>query len=150
MEEIDPAILHYCTYQERCQSEVRNKLYELGFTYVTVEQQLANLISAGVVNEQRFATAYARGKFRMKQWGRVKIKQQLKLKGISDYCIKNGMAEIDYDEYESALTKLADRKIQELAKEKSKLLKKAKLYRYLLQKGYENDLVSNLVFRLLP
>ena len=98
--EAKAAILHYCKYQERCHSEVRNKLYELGFTTPEVEQQLTGLIETGVLNEERFAKAFAGGKFRMKQWGREKIKQQLKLRKISDYCIKKAMTEIPGEDYE--------------------------------------------------
>ena len=106
------AILHYCKYQERCHSEVRNKLYELGFTTPEVEQQIAGLIETGVLNEERFARAFAGGKFRMKQWGREKIKQQLKLRKISDYCIKKAMTEIDGDDYDETLNKLAYKKLK--------------------------------------
>jgi regulatory protein len=139
------AILHYCKYQERCHSEVRNKLYELGFTTPEVEQQIAGLIETGVLNEERFARAFAGGKFRMKQWGREKIKQQLKLRKISDYCIKKAMLEIDGDEYEETLNKLAYKKLKEIQGDRSKLSRKSKLYRFLLQKGFERDLVMNMI-----
>jgi len=136
-------------YQERCHSEVRNKLYELGCTSVDVEKHLTDLIEANILNEERFAKAYARGKFRMKQWGRVKIIQGLKLKKISDYCIKKGLTEIDEEEYDAVLAKLAERKAYEIRSDKSKLSKKMKLYRYLIQKGFERDLVSEVVNRLI-
>src|SRR6185295_8111333 len=97
----------YCKYQERCHMEVRNKLYELGFTTSEVERQLSELIEKGVLNEERFARAYARGKFRMKQWGKEKIKQGLRLRKVSDYCIKKAFTEIDPGEYEKALHKLS-------------------------------------------
>ena len=109
--ETEAAILHYCRYQERCHQEVRNKLYELGCTTHEVEQQLTRLIEANALNEERFARAFAGGKFRMKQWGREKIKQQLKLRKISDYCIRKAMTEIDENEYEKTLRKLAYKKV---------------------------------------
>lgn len=139
---IDPAILHYCKYQERCHSEVRNKLYELGFGKTDVEYQISELISAGVLNEERFARAFARGKWRMLKWGRVKITQQLKAKKVSDYCIKKGLSEIDGDEYEAILLKIAEKKAEELKKERNIRAKMAKMQRFLLQKGYEQDLVK--------
>jgi len=138
---VDAAILHYCKYQERCHLEVRNKLYELGFTSGEVERQLAGLVETGVLNEERFARAYAGGKFRMKQWGREKIKQHLKLKKVSDYCIRKALAEINGEEYEKVLKKLAVKKTEELKGDKSVWSRKTKLYRYLVQKGYERDLV---------
>ncbi len=139
---IDPAILHYCKYQERCHSEVRNKLYELGFGKTDVEYQISELISAGVLNEERFARAFARGKWRMLKWGRVKITQHLKAKKVSDYCIKKGLSEIDGEEYEAILLKIAEKKAEELKKERNIRAKMAKMQRFLLQKGYEQDLVK--------
>lgn len=139
---IDPAILHYCKYQERCHGEVRNKLYELGFGKTDVEYQISELISAGVLNEERFARAFARGKWRMLKWGRVKITQQLKAKKVSDYCIKKGLSEIDGEEYEAILMKIAEKKAEELKKERNIRAKMAKMQRFLLQKGYEQDLVK--------
>lgn len=139
---IDPAILHYCKYQERCHGEVRNKLYELGFAKTDVEYQISELISAGVLNEERFARAFARGKWRILKWGRVKITQQLKAKKVSDYCIKKGLSEIDGEEYEAILMKIAEKKAEELKKERNIRAKMAKMQRFLLQKGYEQDLVK--------
>jgi regulatory protein len=146
---VDAAILHYCKYQERCHQEVRNKLYELGCTTSEVEQQLARLIGINALNEERFARAFAGGKFRMKQWGKEKIKQQLKLRKISEYCIKKAMAEIDPDDYEKTLNKLAYKKALEIKSDRSVLSRKSKLYRYLVQKGYERDLVMDLVKELI-
>ena len=143
--ELKAAILHYCKYQERCHSEVRNKLYELGCTATEVEQTLTGLIETGILNEERYARAFAGGKFRMKQWGREKIKQQLKLRKISDYCIKKAMTEIDADEYEKTLNKISYKKADEIKADRSLLSKKAKLYRYLVQKGYERDLVTDVI-----
>jgi regulatory protein len=142
---IDKAILHYCKYQERCHSEARNKLYELGFTTAEVERQIAELIEANVINEERFAIAFAGGKFRMKQWGREKIKMELKIRKISDYCIKKALKEIDCDEYDKTLNKLLYKKLTELKSERNHYIKKAKVYRYLLQKGYEKDIVAGII-----
>lgn len=142
---IDPAILHYCKYQERCHSEVRNKLYELGFTSGEVERQLTELIETGVLNEQRFATAFARGRFRLKQWGREKIKYELRSRKISDYCIRKALTGLDPDEYEQTLNKLAAKKYQEVRSDRSIPSRKMKLYRYLAQKGYERDMVMNVI-----
>lgn len=139
------AIIYYCKYQERCHAEVRNKLYELGFTTPEVEQQISGLIETGLLNEERFARAFAGGKFRMKQWGREKIKQQLRLKKISDYCIKKAMTEIDGEDYERMLNKLTLKKYEEMKKDRSIASRKAKLYRFLVQKGYERDMVIGAI-----
>jgi regulatory protein len=143
--EIKAAIINYCRYQERCHAEVRNKLYELGCTTTIVNEYMATLIEMDLLNEERFARSFARGKFRMKQWGREKIKQQLKHKRISDYCIKKAMTEIDSELYDAALKKLADRKIMEIRGDRSVNSRKAKLYRYLLQKGFERDLIMDVI-----
>jgi regulatory protein len=142
---INPAILHYCKYQERCHSEVRNKLYELAIYWEDAEEQISLLIENGVLNEERFARAYCRGKFRMLKWGKNKIKQQLRLKKVSEYCIKNGFSEIDDEEYMSVLTGLLVKKAAELKGERSIFTKKAKIARFLLQKGYEQDLVQDCI-----
>jgi regulatory protein len=147
---IEPSILYYCKYQERCHKEVRNKLYELGFRSSTVELQISELIAEGVLNEARFAASFARGKFRIKGWGRVKIRQQLKLRGISDYCIKKAFGQIDPDEYALCLEKYTVKKLAELRSERNVLVRKAKLYRYLLQKGYEADLINDAIKEHLP
>lgn len=143
------AIYHYCNYQDRCHAEVRNKLYELGCTTPEVEELIANLIEAGLLNEERYARSYARGKFRTLKWGRTKIIQQLKLHKISDYCIRKGMSEIDADEYDNVLTKLAEKKWQELRSEKNIFARRKKVYRYLLQKGYEADMVQAVIHKMV-
>jgi len=146
---IEPFILHYCNYQERCHQEVRNKLYDAGITGPEVERQIALLIENGILNEERFAKAFAGGKFRIKKWGRVKIKQQLKLRKVADYCIRKGLAEIGDEDYAATLRLIAERKAEALKREKNKLVGEGKLYRFLVQKGYEHDLVADLVKDLL-
>lgn len=147
--DIKAAIYHYCNYQERCHAEVRNKLYELGCTTPEVEQYIAEMIEMDMLNEERYAKAYVRGKFRMLKWGRQKLVQQLRLHKISEYCIKKGLQEIDADVYDEALLQLAERKRSELKGEKNVFILKSKLYRYLMQKGYENDLIQETINRVL-
>ena len=139
------AIIHYCEYQERCHSEVRNKLYELGCTTPEVERLIAELIGMDKINEERFARSFARGRFRLKQWGREKIRQHLKAKKISDYCIKKAFTEINGEEYEQIMRKLVEKKLKELKSEKNQHIKKGKIYRYMLQKGYERDIVIDML-----
>jgi len=110
-----------CAYQERCQQEMRDKLYEWGLHSNDVENIIANLISDNYLNEERFAKAFAGGKFRIKKWGRVKIKIELKKRKISDYCIKKGMQEIDEADYIKTLKNILAKKLKENPKGKSKL-----------------------------
>lgn len=134
----------YCAYQERTQKEVRNKLYEYGLPTNDVEETIAELISENFINEERFALSYAGGKFRMKKWGRLKINAGLKLKGISDYCLKVAMNSIDQDDYYRTLQQLlTNRSTSE--KEKNLFIKKDKIARYAISKGYEPDMVWSVI-----
>lgn len=147
--EVRAAITHYCKYQERCHSEVWNKLFELGCRGTEIDEHIADMIAAGFLNEERFARAYARGKFRMKYWGRVKITQQLKLKKVSDYCIKKGLTEIDADDYEKTINKALEKKWTELKSEKNIIVRKGKTYRYAIQKGYESDISLSVINEII-
>lgn len=130
----------FCAYQERAQQEVRDKLYTWGLHSEDVENIIAELITENFLNEERFAKAFVRGKFRIKKWGKVKIIHHLKAKRISSPLIKIALREIDLDEYEENLDTLIQKKIVSQADSLS-LSEKAKLMRYLQSKGYENDLI---------
>ena len=132
---------HYCAYQERSHREVRDKLYQLGVWKKEHDEIIASLIEDNYLNEERFAIAFAGGKFRMKQWGRVKIRYELKQKQVSDYSIKKAMKQIDEEEYENLLRKLAENKYASLKNEQH-LVRKKKTQDYLLQKGFEPELIS--------
>jgi regulatory protein len=133
---------HYCGYQERCHSETKEKLYSLGLYKQQVEECIAQLIEENYLNEERFAQQFAGGKFRMKQWGRVKIKYELKQKQVSEYCIKKGLKEIDEDDYLKVLKKLALEKWTAVKTEKNIFIKLRKTQDYLMQKGYEHELIK--------
>ena len=143
--DLKTGIYRYCNYQERCHQEVKNKLYELGANTTEVNELLAELIEANLLNEERYARAFARGKFRMKRWGKVKITQELKKNRVSDYCIKKGLSEIDAEDYWKTLLYLAEKKWTELRGERLLPVKKNKLYRYLAQKGYESALIQEAI-----
>lgn len=140
-----PKIKHYCTYQERCHSEVKDKLYSFGLTKNESDQIISTLIEENYLNEERFAIMYAGGHFRTKHWGRVKIKYELKKKMISPYCIKKALASIDEENYISTLNRLAELKLKTLKGEKNLFIRKKKLQDHLLQKGFESDLVNAIV-----
>lgn len=140
-----PKIKQYCAYQERCHSETRNKLYSFGLNKTEVEEIISSLITSNYLNEERFAIHFSGGKFRMKQWGKRKIMQALKTKQVSDYCIKKALKEIDEKEYKKTFYKLADKKILSLKKEKNIFIKRKKLQDYLILKGYEFDLIGEMV-----
>lgn len=117
-------IKHYCAYQERSHKEVKEKLFSFGLYKTEVETLIVQLIEENYLNEERFAIAYAGGKFRIKLWGRQKIKYALKQKQVSDYCIKKALMAIDNDEYLNASKKLAAEKLATLKTEKNLLNKK--------------------------
>ncbi len=140
-----PKIKQYCAYQERCHAEVRDKLYSFGLHKKDAEFIISQLISENYLNEERFAILYAGGKFRIKQWGKIKIRQALKLKHVSDYCIKKALKEIDEIHYQKTFEKLAKQKLKTIIDEKNIFLMKKKLQDYLLQKGYESSRISEEV-----
>lgn len=135
-------IKHFCAYQERSHLEVRLKLIELKIFGEDLENVLSVLIEENFLNEERFACAIARGKFRIKKWGRNKIKQALFQHQVSTYCVKKAMKEIDEQEYVETLNKLAEKKWEELKSTRNKFTKMAKLKNYLLQKGYEYEYIN--------
>ena len=135
---------HYCAYQERCHSEVKEKLYNLAIWKKEHDAIIATLIEEGYLNEERFAIAFAGGKFRVKQWGKVKIKYELKQKQVSDYSIKKALKEIKDEEYLAVLKKLAEEKKVSLQGEQY-LVRKKKTMDFLLQKGFELELVKGAV-----
>ena len=136
--------MKYCAYQERCQKEVRNKLFELGANYDEIEHIIAELVEQNFINEERFATCFARGKFYYKQWGKYKIRQELKTREISEYCIKKGLKEIDEQDYQNTLQKLIDKKSKEIGG--IKIAKnKQKVALFLIGKGYESEDVWNKI-----
>ena len=136
-------IKHYCAYQERSHTEVKEKLYSFGLWKDEVETIISQLIEENYLNEERYAKIFAGGKFRMKKWGRVKIKYALKQKKVSEYCIKQGLKEIDEDQYIDTLKELLQQKWESLGSEKNLFIKRKKTADFLAQKGYESDLVSD-------
>lgn len=138
---------HYCAYQERCHKEVKEKLYSFGLRKSDVEQLLSRLIEADYLNEERFSVQFAGGKFRMKQWGKVKIAYALKQKGVSPYNIKKAIKEIDEDEYADVLKKLAGKKWKDY-KGSQHMARQVKTQNYLMQKGYEPQLIRKAIQEL--
>lgn len=140
-----PKLKKYCAYQERCHSEVKEKLYSYGVYGNDAEDIIGKLIEEDYLNEERYAIHFAGGKFRLKQWGKVKIKYELRQKQVSDYCIKKALNSIDEKEYFLVLEKLKEQKLKTLKSEKNIFIKKRKLQDFLLQRGFENDLVREAV-----
>lgn len=142
--EANKKIAKYCAYQERCHQEVREKLYGYGLGKTDVEEIIYYLIQHDFINEERFALAYVRGKFRYKKWGRNRIILELKRRKISDYCIKKGLKEIDNDEYNELLFNILNKKVKSLSSIKG-YQRNYKAAQFAIGKGYEPDLVWTII-----
>lgn len=134
----------YCAYQERSQYETHQKLRSWGLSSDEADEVIAWLIEENFINEERFAKAYAGGKFRIKSWGRVKIMAGLKKHQISPYCVRSALSEIDEAAYLQTLKHLGQTKMNQLAAE-APLQRKRKVYDYLLGKGFESQLIQELL-----
>lgn len=133
---------HYCAYQERCHSEVKEKAYGYGLNKSEVDEAISQLIQEDYLNEERFALAFAGGKFRMKRWGRVKIKHELKQRQVSDYCIRKALASLDDEEYMRVLREETEKRWHSIrGSGTNAFVKMSKTRDYLVAKGFETDLV---------
>jgi regulatory protein len=130
----------YCAYQERCHLEVEKKLKSWGLIPEAIDMLVGELMQHNFLNEERYARSFARGKFRIKKWGRIKIKLELKKRSIYAKCIEFAMQEIDPDAYYETLKELLHKK-SILEKELHPYKRKAKLTRYLVSRGFEYDLI---------
>ena len=130
----------FCVYQERHQQEVRDKIYGWGLHSNEVESIIAELISNDFINEERYAKTFAGGKFRIKKWGKVKIRIELKKKNITNYCINKALEEIPEIEYSKTIKTVIFEKIN-TANGKNDFEKKFKTGKYLISRGFESELV---------
>ncbi len=137
-------IRHFCAYQERSQYQVRQRLYEYGIYTQDVNQIIVELIEENYLNEERFAKAFVRGKFNIKKWGRIKIKQALYPHKLSDYILKKAFAEIDEAEYLKTLKSVIEKKSREV-KIKNDFERKGKIAHYAITRGFEPDMVWEII-----
>ena len=147
-EEAFEKLTTFCAYQERCPWEVRRKLYEKGIKDEPAEKIISELIAAEFLNEERYARSFARGKFRLKKWGRNRIRMELKMREISEDLIRKGMTEIDSEEYYDTLLSQTEKK-WESNNEPDAYKKKFKVSQYLMSKGFEMDLVKEAIEGLI-
>jgi regulatory protein len=148
LEEARGKLETFCSYQERCAWELRRKLFEKGIQGKAVDTILAELEASGFVDEERFARSYARGKFRIKKWGRARIRQELKLRQITAALIQLGLSEIDGEEYYATLEREAEKK-WEKTKETDAYKKRYLVTKYLMSKGFEQDLIQEALSALI-
>ena len=137
----------YCAYQERCHQEVTRKLKSWGLISEAIELLVSELMQFNFLNEERYARSFSRGKFRIKKWGRKKIRAELKKREVYDKCIDFAMEEIDDKAYFETLKEVLQKK-NEHEKESDSYRRKAKLTRYLVYRGYEYDLIRDALEEL--
>jgi regulatory protein len=140
-------MMSWCAYQERSQFETRMKLGEYGLKGDDAETIIAKLIQENFLNEERFAMTFARGKFSIKKWGKIKIKIELKSRKVSDYCINKALQQINENDYIRTLEKVIDQK-KRLLKETNKILRNYKLFQHATAKGFEKDLIADVLKEL--
>ncbi|MCK0199375.1 regulatory protein RecX [Ornithobacterium rhinotracheale] len=139
--EIKEKMARYCAYQDRCHWEVEQKLKEFFLIPEAKDEVILTLMQHNFLNEERFAHSFVRGKFNQKQWGRLKITQELKKRNIGTRLINEALKQIDSQDYLKTLTDLMEKKADRITY-KNEYDKRTKLTRYLMQKGYEYELIK--------
>lgn len=148
VDEVKRKLERFCVYQDRCHKEVEEKLRVFHLIPEARELILLHLLEHNFLNEERFARSFARGKFRIKNWGKVRITRELKLRDISVYNIKQALSEIDEEEYFSKLNSLAERKFSSI-NESNSFKKRKKVFDYLNYRGYEISLINEVLNELM-
>ena len=144
VEEATRRMQQYCAYQERCHQEVVQKLKQMRMIPQAIDAIVVHLIDAGFLNEERFARAFARGKFRHKHWGRLRIRRELRARGIGQFLISQALSDISDNAYQETLDKLVEKKLLEWEGHPPVVLAQ-KLYRYLTYRGWENELIRDRI-----
>jgi len=144
IEEAKRALERYCVYQDRCHQEVRKKLLEMRMIPDAIDIVIGHLIEHNFLNEERFAQSFARGKFRIKSWGKQRIVRELKFRDISTYNIKTALKEIKEDEYIATIYRITENR-NAVISEPNQYKRKKKLVDYLMRKGFENELIFKVV-----
>ena len=144
VEEAKRKLERYCIYQDRCHKEIEQKLYEMRMIPEACEVIILHLMEHDFLNEERFSKSFARGKFRIKQWGKQRIVRELKFRNISKYNIETALKEIDNEDYLNVLNEIAQKK-QDTTFEKNIFKKRKKITDFLLRKGYESHLIYEAV-----
>ena len=148
VEEIKKKLEYFCVYQDRCHKEVESKMKEYKLIPEAREIILLHLLQENFLNEERFAKSYARGKFRIKKWGKQRIIRELKFRDISAYNIKSALKEIEEREYLKTIFEITEKRNESIS-ETNQYKRKKKLIDFLLRKGYESDLIFKTVAEVL-
>jgi len=149
VDEAQKRLEHYCAYQERCHKEVNQKLYEMKMIPEARDRIIVHLLQHNFLNEERFAKAFVRGKFRIKKWGKQRLQLELKRKDINKTIITIALKEIDIDEYFNTFNELAEKRLK-MIRETNSQKKRKKLADYLFYRGWESHLVYDKIRELIP
>lgn len=148
VDEIKRKIEQYCVYQDRCHKEIEKKLTEYNLIPEAKEYILLHLLEHNFLNEERFAKSFARGKFRIKKWGKERIIRELKFRDISSYNIKTALKEVDEEEYLKTIYRIT-KKRNGVISESNIYKRKKKLIDFLMRKGYESNLIFETINEVL-
>jgi regulatory protein len=144
VDEIKRKIENYCVYQDRCHKEVEQKMFDYQLIPEAREMILLSLMQDNFLNEERFSKSFARGKFRIKSWGKPRIVRELKFKDISAYNIKTALKEIDETDYIATIYRITEKR-NAVISEPNIYKRKQKLIGFLMRKGFENELIYKVV-----
>lgn len=147
VEDIVQKLEYYCSYQERCHIEVSEKLRGFVLNQAEKDRIIVHLIESNFLNEERFALVFSISKFHQKKWGKIRIKNELKARKISDYLVTKSLKEIPSEEYEMTFENLAEKHWESIT-EKNDLKKRKKFCDYLLRKGWESERIYEKVKEL--
>lgn len=147
VEEVQKKLEHYCAYQERCHQEVIQKLRQFKMIPSAIDRIIGYLIEHNYLNETRFAKSFARGKFRIKKWGKERLLRELKQRNISSYNIRLALKEIPEDDYLKTIEELATKFWLSNAS-RQKQIQKKKVFDALRYRGWESELVYREIKRL--
>jgi regulatory protein len=148
IEQAKKKLEYYCVYQERCHLDIENKMRSMKLSASFKETAMLHLLENDFLNEERFTKAFARGKFKIKKWGKLRIVSELKARNISEYNIRSGLNEISESDYFESFNELAIKRLSQIS-ETNIYKKRKKLADYLLYRGWESDLVYNKVMELV-
>ena len=149
VDEAQKRLEHYCAYQERCHKEVSQKLYDMKMIPEARDQIIVHLLKHNFLNEERFAKAFVRGKFRIKKWGKQRLQLELKRKDINNTIITIALKEIDNEDYFNTFDALAEKKLETI-RESNLQKRRKKLADYLLYRGWESQMVYDKIRELIP
>ena len=144
LKEIEGKLQYYCSYQDRCHKEVTEKLKTFNVKQHESNQIISNLINDNYLNESRFCESFVRGKFKIKNWGKIRIISELKRRNISPYNITLGLKEVEDQDYLNKFEEIFKKKLSSLSNLSSDV-KKKKIISYLQYRGWESNLIYSKI-----